>query len=85
MFSLSAASVWLEPLRGRIMSLRVFHFTFAGLASVLSLTFSWVQRETYQLLKDPTDLAISNLGLAVGIALAVYGLVFLRKTRRLSE
>ncbi len=66
------------------MSLRAFHLFFIGVSVVLAAFVAAWAAEQYQALHDRVYAVTAFAALASGAALAVYGTLFQRKTRRLS-
>jgi hypothetical protein len=65
------------------MSLRAFHLLFIALSVVLAAFFAAWAVEQYLAVHAASYVVLSVVSLASGIALAVYGTVFQRKTRNL--
>jgi hypothetical protein len=66
------------------MSLRAFHLLFIAVSVVLTAYFgAWAIGE-YRSGQDGAYLAAGLVSLASGVALAVYGALFQKKTRNLS-
>ena len=65
------------------MSLRVFHLFFITLATLLSFGFGGWSYENYQVQKTGLDLWLAIGGGAVGVALIVYGIWFVKKSKKI--
>lgn len=65
------------------MSLRAFHLLFIALSVVLTAFFAAWAVGQYQTVHRVGYVYVSAASLACGVALAVYGAAFQRKTRNL--
>jgi len=65
------------------MSLRAFHLLFIALSVILAAFFAAWAVEQYLTVHETSYVVVSVVSLACGIALAVYGTAFQRKTRNL--
>ena len=66
------------------MSLRAFHLVFIAVSVMLAaFVAAWAMSE-YRTAHDSSYIAAGVASAAAGMALAVYGALFQRKTRRLS-
>ncbi|HXI27146.1 MAG TPA: hypothetical protein VNG89_01945 [Vicinamibacterales bacterium] len=66
------------------MSLRAFHLFFIAVSTILAAFVAAWAAQQYQTTHGLGDAALSATALASGIAMAVYGAAFQRKTRKLS-
>jgi hypothetical protein len=66
------------------MSLRAFHLLFISLSVVLAAFVSAWAAQQYQAAHEGSYAVAAAAALATGIAMALYGAAFQRKTRRLS-
>jgi hypothetical protein len=65
------------------MSLKAFHLVFIAASVILALFFAaWAVRE-YQRQQEAAYLGAGAASLAGGIALALYGTAFQKKTKRM--
>jgi ABC-type Mn2+/Zn2+ transport system permease subunit len=66
------------------MSLRAFHLLFIALSVVLTAFVAAWAGGQYQLAHEITFAVVCGVSLALGVALAFYGVTFQRKTKRFS-
>jgi hypothetical protein len=66
------------------MSLRAFHLFFIAISTILAAFVAAWAAQQYQTTQAVSYAAASAGALATGIAMAIYGAMFQRKTRRLS-
>jgi len=66
------------------MSLRAFHLLFIALAVILAAYFGAWSIGQYRAVHELVYIAAGVASLARGVALAVYGAAFQRKTKRFS-
>ena len=65
------------------MSLRAFHIVFIILSTLLSFGFAMWSYGNFQVQKDATDAVLVAVSGAVGVGLIIYGVLFLRKMRKI--
>ncbi len=65
------------------MSLKAFHILFITLSTLLALGFGAWSLNEYSKQSDGRFLAMGILALVIGVALIVYGILFLRKLKKL--
>jgi FlaG/FlaF family flagellin (archaellin) len=66
------------------MSLRAFHLLFIAISVILTAFFAAWAAGQYQVAHQPGYVMTAAASLGSGVALAVYFVLFQRKTRRLS-
>lgn len=65
------------------MSLRAFHILFIILSTLLSFGFAVWAYGNYKISQSTTDLVLTVGGAVLGVALVIYGIWFIRKSRKL--
>jgi ABC-type Mn2+/Zn2+ transport system permease subunit len=66
------------------MSLRAFHLLFIALSVILTAYFAAWAIGQYQIAHEVVYALVGAISIASGVALAVYGAAFQKKTKRLS-
>ncbi len=66
------------------MSLKAFHIAFIAVSSIFSFGFGAWALDAYHKQGDRTNLVMGVCGMICGVALIVYGKMFLKKLKHIS-